>query len=193
MAGNNSVACRSVACRSDLPLSAQRRPIFLLVKWVNALIQQRPRTPEDLHLTFADGHTLCLLLQRLRPGTRLCKFSRAVTRATAMGNIEQALALVWNHLPTPSAMPSAAQILDGSPREINLRFVDQLYSIFVVRPARARLTAASSRASSAVVGALASGSLSAGSRNKLELPEAHWTHSPSTRRPKPGLKRRRMR
>ena len=142
MAGNNSVTCRSVACRSDLPLSAQRRPIFLLVKWVNALIQQRPRTPEDLHLTFADGHTLCLLLQRLRPGTRLCKFSRAVTRATAMGNIEQALALVWNHLPTPSAMPSAAQILDGAPREINLRFVDQLYSIFVVRPARARLTAA---------------------------------------------------
>ena len=127
-------------CRSDLP--PQRRPLFILCRWVNALVEQRPRTPGDLHLTFSDGHTLCLMLERLRPGTRLRKFSRAVTRATACGNLEQALALVWNHLPSPSCMPSAAQILDGAPREINLKFIDQLYSIFVVRPARARLAVA---------------------------------------------------
>jgi hypothetical protein len=125
------------SCRSDVLM--QRRPTFLLVRWVNALTQQRPRTIGDLHLVFADGHTLCRLLERLRPGTHLCRFSRAVTRATAIGNIEQALNLVWSHLPQASAMPSAQQVLDGAPRELLLRFIDQLYSIFVVRPARAKL------------------------------------------------------
>ena len=130
----------SVVCRSDA--GPQRRPLPILVQWANALVQQRPRSAGDLHLVFSDGHTLCLLLERLRPGTRLCKFNRAVTRTTALANLEQALSLVWNHLPSPAAMPSAAQILDGAPREINLRFIDQLYSIFVARPARARLPGA---------------------------------------------------
>ena len=44
----------------------------------------RPRTPSDLHLVFADGHTLCRMFERLCPGTRLCRFHRAVTRATAL-------------------------------------------------------------------------------------------------------------
>ena len=131
---------RPATCRSDA--GPFRRPVFLLVRWINALIAQRPRTPSDLHLVFADGHTLCRMLERLCPGTRLCRFHRAVTRATALSNIEQALSHVWNHLPQASAMPSAQQILDGAPRELLLRFVDQLYTIFVVRPAKARLAAA---------------------------------------------------
>lgn len=98
-----------------------------------------PRHPEDLHLVFSDGATLCILLERLRPSTRLVKFQRAVTRTTALRNLEQALALVWQHSPQACAMPTAAQLLDGAPREMLLRFISELYSIFVVRPARARL------------------------------------------------------
>ena len=62
-----------------------------------------------------------------------------MTRATALRNLEQALAFVWQHSPHSPAMPTAAQLLDGAPRELLLRFVSELYSIFVVRPARARL------------------------------------------------------
>ena len=36
-------------------------------------------------------------------------------------------------------MPSAEQLLAGSPRELLLRFINELYSIFVVKPAMARL------------------------------------------------------
>ena len=39
-------------------------------------------------------------------------------------------------------MPSAEQVLCGQPRELMLRFISELYSIFVVRPARGRLPAA---------------------------------------------------
>ena len=115
--------------------------MHILLRWINALVT-RPRGTVDLHNVFADGHTLCLMLERLQPGVRVTRFNRAVARATALGNIEGALALVWNHLPTASAMPSAEQVLAGSPRELILRFIDQLYTIFVVRPARARLVSA---------------------------------------------------
>ena len=94
-----------MGCRSDL--GPCRRPTHVLVRWANALVA-RPRTAADLHLVFADGHTLCLTLERLRPGLRLTRFNRAVARGTAISNIESALALVWNHLPQASAMPSAA-------------------------------------------------------------------------------------
>ena len=36
-------------------------------------------------------------------------------------------------------MCSASQLLDACPRDLVLRFIDQLYSILVVRPARARV------------------------------------------------------
>ena len=36
-------------------------------------------------------------------------------------------------------MPSAEQLLGGSPRELLLRFINELYSIFVIKPAMARL------------------------------------------------------
>ena len=120
------------------PWRAKPRPKGLLLRWINTLVVP-PRQLSDLHLVFSDGSTLCLLLERLRPATRLIKFRRAVTRATAIQNLEQALALVWQHSPQACAMPTAAQLLDGAPRELLLRFVSELYSIFVVRPARARL------------------------------------------------------
>jgi len=118
-----------------------RRPIWVLLRWVNLLVRQ-PREASNLHLVFSDGHTLCALLERLRPGVRLVRFRRAYTRATATANIELALTLVWSLSPQASAMPSAAQVFDGTPRDLMLRFIDQLYSIVVVRPARAKLAAA---------------------------------------------------
>ena len=96
----------------------------------------------DLHLVFCDGSTLCALIERLRPATKLVRFRKALTRGTALANIESALALVWQHAPQSCAMPSAEQVLCGQPRELMLRFISELYSIFVVRPARGRLPAA---------------------------------------------------
>ena len=115
--------------------------MWALLRWVNTLVP-RQREAHDLHLVFADGLTLCSVLQRLRPATQLVRFRRAVTRGPALSNIEEALALVWQYSPQASAMPSAAQVLDGTPRELLLRFISELYTIFVARPARARLHAA---------------------------------------------------
>lgn len=113
--------------------------MFVLLSWVNVMLH-RPREAHDLHLVFADGLTLCLVLQRLLPGTRpLVRFKRAVTRGPALSNIEQALAHIWQLSPQSSAMPTAQQVLDGTPREVILRFISELYSMFVVAPARAQL------------------------------------------------------
>jgi hypothetical protein len=121
------------------PWRTRPRPKALLLRWVNTLVAP-PRTASDLHLVFSDGATLCAVLERLRPAAvGLVPFRRAVTRATALRNLEQALALVWQHSPQSRAMPTAAQLLDGAPRELLLRFVSELYSIFVVRPARSRM------------------------------------------------------
>ena len=121
------------------PWRTRPRPKALLLRWVNTLVSP-PRNASDLHLVFSDGATLCAVLERLRPtAVGLAPFRRAVTRATALRNLEQALAFVWQHSPHSPAMPTAAQLLDGAPRELLLRFVSELYSIFVVRPARARL------------------------------------------------------
>ena len=122
------------------PGRGKRRPAWTLLRWVNTLVARRRET-HDLHLVFSDGLTLCTVLERLRPGTSLVKFRRAVTRGTALSNLEQALALVWQHQPQSSAMPSAAQVLDGNPRELLLRFISELYTIYVVRPTRGRLCA----------------------------------------------------
>ena len=123
--------------RADLP---NRRPLFVLRGWLNTIIA-RPVESHDLHRVFADGLTLCHLLERLRPGVGLVRFGRPVTRGTMLANIEAALSLLWSLSPQAAGMPSASQVLDGSPRDLLLRFVDQLYSIFVVRPARGRLGA----------------------------------------------------
>ncbi len=111
------------------------------MRWINAFVH-RPREAGDLHTVFSDGTTLCSMIERLRPGTRLVRFHRAVTRGTASANLEAALTLVWKHRPQASAMPSPAQLLDGAPRNLVLRFIDQLYTIFVVRPAQTRIGAA---------------------------------------------------
>ena len=95
------------------------RPLRILLRWLNTLVQPA-RTVSDAHLAFANGLTLCLLLERLRPGARLIRFHRACTRGTALPNIESALALVWSHGPQHRAMPSAEQILDGAPRTLLL-------------------------------------------------------------------------
>ena len=114
------------------------RPTSVLLRWINTLVSPA-RSARDVHLVFANGLTLCLLLQKLRPSTHLVRFPRALTRGTALSNLEEALALIWQLGPHVRSMPSAQQILDGSPRELLLRFIDELYSLFVVRPARARL------------------------------------------------------
>ena len=125
--------------RPTTPWRTRPRPKALLLRWVNTLVAPS-RNASDLHLVFSDGATLCTVLERLRPAAvGLVRFRRAVTRATALRNLEQALALVWQYSPQSCAMPSAAQLLDGGPRELLLRFVSELYSIFVVRPARARM------------------------------------------------------
>ena len=123
------------------PARGKRRPVFILLRWVNALVH-RPREVQDLHQVFTDGLTLCSVLQRLLPGTQLVRFRRAVTRGAALSNIEQALAQIWQLSPQASAMPSAEQILDGAPRELMLRFLSELYTMFVAAPARARLPVA---------------------------------------------------
>ena len=63
------------------------------------------------------------------------RFGRPVTRGTMLANIEEGLSLLWGLSPQASAMPSAAQVLDGAPRDLMLRFISELYTIFVVRPA----------------------------------------------------------
>ena len=87
---------------------SKRRPISLLLRWVNTLLKP-PRDERDLHRAFSDGLTLCALLQRLRPSTNLTPFVRAPTRGTALANLEQALALFWQHSPQVNAMPTAEQ------------------------------------------------------------------------------------
>ena len=120
---------------SDVP---NRRPIFVLRSWINTVLS-RPVEGCELHRVFADGLTLCHVLERQRPGVRLVRFGRPVTRATVLSNLEAALAFVWSLSPEASAMCSASQLLDACPRDLVLRFVDQLYSILVVRPARVRI------------------------------------------------------
>ncbi|KAL1510297.1 hypothetical protein AB1Y20_006617 [Prymnesium parvum] len=123
------------------PERGRRRPAWALLHWVNTLVR-RQRQAHDLHLVFTDGLTLCTVLERLHPAAELVRFRRAATRGPALSNIEQALALVWRFSPQASAMPSADQVLDGSPRDLLLRFISELYTLFVVRPARARMRVA---------------------------------------------------
>lgn len=120
------------------PPRGLRRPLWLLLRWINSLLT-RQCDAHDLHMVFSNGVTLCSILERLHPSSHLLRFTRALTRSAALSNIEQALALIWQHSPNPSAIPSATQILDGSPRGLLLRFISELFSLFVVRPAVARL------------------------------------------------------
>ena len=120
------------------PPRGARRSLRLLSRWIGTLVKPVP-AERDLHLVFCDGSTLCALIERLRPATKLVRFRKALTRGTALANIESALALVWQHAPQSCAMPSAEQVLWGQPRELMLRFISELFTIFVVRPARGRL------------------------------------------------------
>ena len=129
------------APRESFPPRGARRSLRLLSRWIGTLVKPVP-AERDLHLVFCDGSTLCALIERLRPATKLVRFRKALTRGTALANIESALALVWQHAPQSCAMPSAEQVLCGQPRELMLRFISELYTVFVVRPARGRLPAA---------------------------------------------------
>ena len=122
------------APRESFPPRGARRSLRLLSRWIGTLVKPVP-AERDLHLVFCDGSTLCALIERLRPATKLVRFRKALTRGTALANIESALALVWQHAPQSCAMPSAEQVLCGQPRELMLRFISELYTIFVVRVA----------------------------------------------------------
>lgn len=141
MSTGTSTICDDSISKESTPF--QGRPPCLLANWINALLPMKlPYTVKDLHLAFADGHTLSLLLERLGCGPR--KSKQAEPRvATVHRTLEHALNLVWMLNPNPSAMPTASQLFDASRHRTEaLRFIDMLYVIFVVRPARRRLPAA---------------------------------------------------
>lgn len=123
---------------SSYPERGRRRPVWVLLRWINTIVS-RQRYTYDLHFVFSDGLTLCSIVQRVHPASQLTRFRRVVTRGAALSNTEQALALIWQLSPQAASMPSAEQILDGTPRELILRFISELFTIFVVRPSRARL------------------------------------------------------
>lgn len=137
---------------SDANTNVCRRPTSLLVKWINALLapDQSPRSSGNLHYAFADGRTLWLVLSRVgathgvsNAVLRACDSGHRIGRSALMSNLEQAITFIWNRFrPTPSAMVTASQLIEGSPRVNVMRFIDELYSIFVVRPAQAQLVAA---------------------------------------------------
>ena len=86
------------APRESFPSRGARRSLRLLSRWIGTLVKPVP-AERDLHLVFCDGSTLCALIERLRPATKLVRFRKALTRGTALANIESALALVWQHAP----------------------------------------------------------------------------------------------
>lgn len=118
-----------------------RQPASLLAIWMNSLgLPSRAFDEAELHRAFRDGQTLVEILKRLSPEGEAelsaGVLKRCPTAATAVANIERGLRFVWRANPRASSMPTALELHATSPRETVLRFVDELFCVYALRPAR---------------------------------------------------------
>ena len=75
------------APRESFPPRGARRSLRLLSRWIGTLVKPAP-AERDLHLVFCDGSTLCALIERLRPATKLVRFRKALTRGLPASVLE---------------------------------------------------------------------------------------------------------
>jgi hypothetical protein len=125
-----------------------RQPTAVLVRWLNGLgirsqagNAQFLTTKATMHVAFQDGQTLLALLKRIAPEAEaelsIDVHKRCLSEAATLHNLERGLNFVWRSNPSARNMPTAPKLYAGhTGREAVLRFVDELFAVYVERPAR---------------------------------------------------------
>lgn len=113
------------------------RRVKLLCEWLNSLhLWPTARiTVRNLHKEMLNGLLLARMVKRVNPGVIFVNLNqKALTKKSAMQNLEQALGHIWRSKSlNNSRIPSAAEIYNGSTFKIAV-LLNEFFGVYVQRP-----------------------------------------------------------
>lgn len=123
------------------PLPPSRRRFEFAVQWVNSLNLAPPLPPDrpaEVARQLRSGLLLCAIVEATHPRIHLDGVTaKPRTRASAIANLDKAIAVIWRSRVEKTSIPPAAAIFDGD-LEWTQKLLCALFEAWCLRPSRGR-------------------------------------------------------